>query len=72
MKKFRVKEDCFCERYLHEMVNHPRSGLVKMKLQKDDIVELVKELNNLYGSYLRVKKDGKYYDILHKNLEEVR
>lgn len=72
MRKFRIKEDCFCERYLHEKFNYPRSGLVEMRLQKDDIVELDKEWSNLYGSYLRVKKDGKCYDILHKNLEEVR
>lgn len=72
MRKFRVKQDCFCEGYLHEMFNYPREGLVEKKLYKDDMVKLKEEWSNFYGSYLRVVKDGKHYDMLPKNLEEVR
>jgi len=72
MRKFRVKQDCFCEGYLHEKFNYPREGLVEKKLYKDDMVELKEEWGNFYGSYLRVVKDGKHYDMLPKNLEEVR
>jgi hypothetical protein len=71
-KKFKVKEDCFCEGYLHELLRYPREGLIEKKLYKDDIVELKEEWSNFYGSYLRVLKDGKHYDMFHKNLEEVR
>jgi hypothetical protein len=72
MKKFRVKEDCFCEGYLHEKINYPRPGLIEMKLYKNDIVEFFNEWSNLYGSYIRVIKDGKHYDMLSKNLEEIK
>lgn len=72
MRKFIVKEDCFCEGYLHEKINYPRKGLVEKKLHKGDIVELDKEWCNFYGCYLRVNKDNNYYDMLHKNLEEIK
>ena len=72
MRKFKVKDDCFCEGYLHEKFNYPREGLVEKKLLKDDDVELKEEWSNFYGSYMRVIKDGKTYDILHKNLQEIR
>lgn len=42
-----------------------------MKLLKGDVVELKKDWSNLYGSYLKVVKDGETYDILHENLEEI-
>lgn len=71
MKKFEVKEDCFCEGYLHEKINYPREGLVEKKLLKGDTVELKEEWSNFYGSYLRVIKDGIQYDIKHKYLKEV-
>ena len=72
MRKFKVKEDCFCEGYLHEKFNYPREGLIEKKLLKDDEVELKEEWSNFYGSYMRVIKDGKNYDILHKYLQEIR
>lgn len=71
MKTYKVKEDCYCEKYLHEKYNYPREGLVEMKLYKDDIVEFKEEWRNFYGSYIRVIKDSIYYDMLHKNLEEI-
>lgn len=71
-KKYRVKENCFCEGYLHERLRYPREGLVEKKLSKDDVVELKEEWFNFYGSYLRVIKDGDHYDIPHKYLEEIR
>lgn len=72
MRRFKVKKDSFCEGYLHEIYNYPRKGLVEKKLLKGDEVELKEEWSNFYGSYLRVIKDGKTYDMLHKNLEEIR
>jgi len=72
MKKYKVKEDCFCEHYLHEITNYPREGLVEKKLLKNDIVEIEKEWSNFYGNYLRVTKDDTYYDIPHNKLEEIK
>ena len=71
-RKFRVKRDCFCEGYLHEKINYPREGLVEKKLLEGEEVILKEEWSNFYGSYLRVIKDGKHYDITHENLEEIR
>ena len=72
IRKFKVRNDCFCEGYLHEkFVNYRNKNLVEKKLIKDDIVELKEEWSNFYGSYMRVIKDGKTYDILHKNLQEI-
>lgn len=70
-KKFIVTENCFCEGYLHELLRYYRPGLVEKKLFKGDEVELEKEWGNFYGTYLRVIKDGKSYDILHKYLKEI-
>ena len=72
MKKYKVKVDCFCEGYLHEKINYPRTGLEEKKLLKDDEVELIKEWSNFYGSYLRVQKEGNHYDMLHTNLTEIK
>ena len=71
-RKFTVKKDCFCERYLYEKINYPREGLVEKKLLKGEEVILKEEWSNLYGSYLRVTRDGKNYDMIHENLEEIR
>ena len=72
MRKFRVKQDCFCEHYIHEKTFYPRPWLVEMKLFKGDEVKLEKEWYNFYGRYMRVTKDGKSYDILPENLEEIK
>lgn len=71
MKKYKVKEDCFCQSYLHEITRYFREGLTEKRLKKDDEVELVKEWNNLYCTYLRVKKNGIEYDMLYENLQEI-
>lgn len=71
IQKYKVKSNCFCEGYLHELLNYPRSGLIEKKLFKGDIVELKEEWSNFYGSYLRVIKNDIYYDILHSNLEMI-
>ena len=36
-----------------------------------DIVEFVEEFRNCYGSFYRVKKDDKTYDILPEKLENL-
>lgn len=72
MRKFRVKEDCYCEGYLHEATNYPREGLKVKKLSEGEEVELIEEWSNFYGSYLRVEKNGTHYDMLPKNLEEIK
>ncbi len=72
MKTYKVKIDCFCEGYLHEVTNYPREGLKIKSLFKDDVVELKEQWSNFYGSYFRVIKNGTYYDVLPKNLEEIK
>ena len=74
MKKkiFKVKEDCFCEHYIHELTNYPRPGLKELKLLKGEEVELVNEWSNFYGSYLRVQKGNDKYDIPPNKLEEIK
>lgn len=72
MKTYKVKTDCFCEGYLHEVTNYPREGLKIKALFKDDIVEFKEQWSNFYGSYFRVIKNGTYYDMLPKNLEEIK
>lgn len=67
--KYIVKQDCLCQHYIHEITKYPREGLVEKKLLKGDVVELLEEWSNFYGTYLRVEKDGEYYDMLHNNLE---
>lgn len=71
MKTFRVKEDCYCEHYLHEKRNYPRKGLKKKKLKKDDEVTFINEWRNFYGYYYRVEKDGIRYDIPPEKLQEL-
>ena len=70
-RKFLVKEDCFCEHYLHEINNYPRDGLKEKKLLKGDMVEFVKEWWNYYGKFIRVEKDGIEYDIIPEKLQEI-
>lgn len=67
--KYEVKEDCYCEHYLHESTNYPRKGLVEKKLKKGDIVDLKEKWSNLYGTYMRVLKDNVEYDIFPKHLK---
>lgn len=71
MRKFKVREDCFCERYLHELKNYYHSNLVEKKLFQDDEVYFVKEWGNFYGKYFRVKKDDNTYDIPPNKLIEI-
>lgn len=72
IKTYKVKVDCFCEGYLHELLNYYRKGLIEKKLHKDDIVEFDMEWSNFYGSYIRVEKDGIKYDIPHEKLELIK
>lgn len=69
MIHYKVKHDCFCEGYLHEMLRYYREGLKEKKLIAGDIVEHIEDWSNMYGSYIRVKKDDVIYDMLNKNLE---
>ena len=68
MRKFSVLKDCFCEGYLHELVNYPRPNLVEKKLSKGDIVTFVEEFRNNYGRFVTVIKDSIKYDIKKDNL----
>lgn len=70
-KKYLVKQNCYCEGYLHEITNYPRKGLEVKLLNKGDIVELDKKWNNFYGSYIRVIKNNVMYDIKPEYLEEI-
>lgn len=72
MTKFKVKEDCLCEHYVHEISYYPRAGLVKKELKKDDEVEFKEKWNNFYGSFIRVTKGDEYYDIPQHKLEEIK
>lgn len=72
MENYQLKEDCFCEGYLHEMLRYPRKGLVEKKLYKDDIVEFKEEWGNFYGYYFRVIKDGIEYDIPPSKLKKYK
>lgn len=67
-QKMKVVKDCTCQHDEHEVSHHYREGLKIKELKKDDIVEFVKEWHNVYGKYIRVKKDGKTYDIKPENL----
>ena len=64
-----VIEDCYCAHYLHEKTNYPRKGLVVKKLFKGDIVKFNNTIINFYGSFYRVIKDNKTYDIEPKYLK---
>ena len=62
-----VKKNCFCEGYLHELLRYYRSGLVEKKFVTGEQFEVDKEWSNFYGSYYRVKVDGKLHDIDKSN-----
>lgn len=70
--KFRVKEDCFCSHYMHEITNYPRPGLKELKLKKGDEVEYIDTYTNFYGSYIRVTNGEDEMDILPQYLEEIK
>jgi hypothetical protein len=62
-----VKKDCFCEGYLHELLRYYRPGLVEKKFKTGEQFEVAEEWLNFYGSYYRVKVDGKPHDIDKSN-----
>lgn len=72
MRLYRILNDCFCEGYLHELLRHYREDIEVKKLLKYDIVEYIDKWSNMYGSYIRVSKDGIIYDMLDKNLGYVK
>lgn len=72
MKKFKVKEDCYCEGYLHELNFYSRKGLEARKLKKGNKVKLVKEWENPYGKYYRVIRKGIQYDIPKQKLKPIK
>jgi len=64
MSKVLVTKDCYCEHYLHEKTKYPREGLVEVTFKNGEEVELIREWNNFYGSYYKVKKsDGTTGDL---------
>ena len=62
-----VKKDCLCEHYLHELLNYYRLGLVEKKFKQGEQFEVIEDWSNFYGSYYRVKVDGKPHDIDKSN-----
>ncbi len=69
--KFKVVEDSLCEQYVNELTRHYRPGLKMKKLFKNDEVEFIEEWENMYGKYIRVRKNGIVYDMLPKNLKRL-
>jgi hypothetical protein len=67
-----VKKDCFCEGYLHELLRYYRPGLVEKKFKTGEQFEIDKEWSNFYGSYYRVKVDGKPHDIDKSNCKIIK
>jgi hypothetical protein len=67
-----VKKDCFCEGYLHELLRYYRQGLVEKKFVTGEQFEVDKEWSNFYGSYYRVKVDGKLHDIDKSNCKIIK
>lgn len=62
-----VKKDCLCEHYLHELLNYYREGLVEKRFKTGEQFEVVEDWWNFYGSYYRVRVDGKSHDISKDN-----
>jgi hypothetical protein len=62
-----VKKDCLCEAYLHELLRYFRPGLVEKRFKQGEQFEVVEDWVNFYGSYYRVKVDGKSHDISKDN-----
>jgi hypothetical protein len=62
-----ITNDCFCEHYLHEATNYPRPGLVEQKFQKGDVLDVIEEWQNFYGSYYRCKTEVGTADISKRN-----
>jgi hypothetical protein len=58
-----VIKDCFCEAYLHELLRYYRPGLVEKKFKKGEQFDVVEKWQNFYGTYYRIKVDGKSHDI---------
>lgn len=67
--KIRVIKDCFCEHYLHEVMNYPRKGLVEKRFKAGEEFEVEEDWWNFYGSYYKVNVDGKSHDISKQNCE---
>lgn len=71
MKNYKVTEDCYCEGYLHELMNYPREGLKERKLLKGDEVTFKNEFSNFYGRYYTVVKAGISFDIPPHKLQRI-
>ena len=67
MKKIEITNDCFCEHYLHESINYPRPGLIEQKFKKGEVLEVIEEWSNFYGSYYRCKTEVGHADISRSN-----
>lgn len=67
-----VIKDCLCEHYVHEIMNYPRPGLVEKKFKVGETFEVDGEWSNFYGSYYRVKVDGRYHDISKNNVKIIQ
>lgn len=63
-----VKVDCFCEGYLHEMLNYPRKGLKVKQLKKGDTVFFDGYFENFFGVFCIVSFNGERFDVKVQNL----
>lgn len=66
--ELKVVNDCIDEKYLYEMMNYPRTGLVKNTLKKGDLVEVVEVWRNFYGVQIRCKHENHTIDVKPINL----
>lgn len=53
-------------------MNYPRPGLVEKKFKSGETFEVDREWSNFYGSYYRVKVDGKSHDISTSNAKIIQ
>lgn len=67
-----IKKDCFCEKYLHELLKYYRPGLVEKKFKVGEIFNVTEVWSNLYGTYYRVEVDGKKHDISLNNCKIIK
>lgn len=63
-----VTRDTQCQGAIHELTRYPREGIDEKLIKEDSIVKFKNEWSNMYGNYIRVTKDGKWYDLLRTDL----
>lgn len=69
--KIEIKKNCLCAHYMHEMLRYPREGLVSKEFKVGEQFDVIEDWSNFYGTYYRVKVDGKSHDIEKHNCKIV-